>query len=617
MYSAVLLFRILSGIIDVQMPLISEETITEVGLRLDAVAVVSDYVQLEKKGGRFWGRCPFHNEKTPSFTVDPDKKSYYCFGCHEGGSIVNFVMSLDKINFPQAIEKLCRRFGVPIIRKEGDVQILDDSLDKKQNDMFELYKRVAGTFHYFLCENEAGKMAKAYILGRGINDAMIERFNLGYAPAARSWLFGFLQKKGYSEAFLAESGLFGKQNQRAAFFSNRLIFPICDRQGRVAAFGGRILQGDGPKYLNSGESSLYKKRELLFALDLALPAIRKTKTAILVEGYMDVIAMHQGGVENAVAPLGTAFTEEQAKLLGRWVTQINLCFDQDEAGQNATVKGILCCRKAGVACAVIAGGDQSITTFKDPADILKEFGADHLKLFVKSVILDFEYLIAFGIKMFGTSDSQGKAKIAAFLFPFLDVIDSEVERSSYITGIGDAIATDPQLVLGDFKKWKKGQNIWQKPAVEGGKQESIKLTDELYLLTAVCVHFSANLEFWLDVRKALQIEDFSDLNAKELYIVLEECYRSETFDAGELLEKIKNDALKNFVVSKMNTDEFSKNPHRIIIGGIRHLEAKRVASEQQKVIAKMRVAQETGEDVEDLMQEKIYLDTKLLELKNC
>ncbi|GHT51052.1 hypothetical protein FACS1894102_6870 [Spirochaetia bacterium] len=683
------------------MPLISEETINEVQSRLDAVAVISDYVQLEKKGGRFWGRCPFHNEKTPSFTVDPDKKSYYCFGCHVGGNIVNFLMELDKINFPQAIEKLAKRFGVPIIHSDGGVDISDDAKSKHFDEIIELYRRVAGTFHYFLWKHESGREAKEYVLGRGISEAMIKRFNLGFSPPSRSWLYGFLRKKGYSDDFLASSGLFSKNNSQSAFFAGRLMFPISDRSGRVLAFGARLLQGDGPKYLNSGESQHYKKRETLFAIDLALPAIRKTKEVILVEGYMDVIALHQGDVENAVAPLGTAFTEEQAKLLGRWVTQINLLFDQDEAGQNATVKAILCCRKSGVHCAVImpvepgsaadvaasgstgaenvrggehetassalfcpapdtfaplssrgepghagdvaasgsatkstAGGSEravlgsvargasppnnnsTLPTFKDPADILKECGNAYLKHFVKNVILDFEYLLARGTKIFGAAESQGKAKAVAFLFPFLDVVDSEVERSLYVTRIGDAYGTDPESVLSDFKKWKKGQWYGQRNDQKFTQgNEGIKLTDELYLLTTVCFHFARHSEFWLEVRKTLKIEEFSDPNAKELYIVLEECYRTETFDAGELLDKIKNETLKNFIAGKMNTDEFLVNPDRLVLDGIRCLEEKKIATQRQRLITQIKSAQDKGLDLDDLLEEKMHLDARFKELK--
>ncbi|MDR3247141.1 MAG: DNA primase, partial [Treponema sp.] len=285
---------------------IAKSTIQEVNDKLDALAVVEDYIRLEKKGGRYWGRCPFHSagqERTPSFTVDPDRKMYYCFGCHQGGSVINFIMEMDKLSFPEAVETLARRFGVEIIREDGGVEEADPEKTTRLDALIELYRGVSVSFHYFLTGNGEGSAAKRYIIARGISQEMIERFKLGYAPADRNWLFSFLTKKGFSESLLATSGLFSERYQKSSFFSDRLMFPIADRQGRVVAFGGRLLAGEGPKYLNSRETEIYHKGQTLFALDLALPEIRRTKEVYLAEGYMDVIALHQAGITNALAPL--------------------------------------------------------------------------------------------------------------------------------------------------------------------------------------------------------------------------------------------------------------------------------------------------------------------------
>jgi DNA primase len=347
------------------MPLISKSTIQEVTDRMDAVAVVSDYVQLEKRGGRWWGLCPFHQEKTGSFTVDPDRKGYYCFGCHKGGTVLSFVMEMDKLSFPEAMELLAKRSGVEIVYEAGGGPGDDrnEERNKRKEELFELYRRVAGTFHYFLTENPEGEAAKQYIISRGLTKDMMDRFRLGYSPADRRWLFGFLSQKGYSPEFLTASGLFSSRYPGITLFSGRLMFPISDRRDRVVAFGGRILEetirSDGrpaPKYINSPETELYKKGETLFAVDLALPEIRKTATVHIVEGYMDVIALHQAGITNAVAPLGTAFTDDQARLLRRWADKLILVFDSDKAGQEAVRKGILTGRRNGFSCFVVTPG---------------------------------------------------------------------------------------------------------------------------------------------------------------------------------------------------------------------------------------------------------------------
>ncbi|MDR0601698.1 MAG: toprim domain-containing protein, partial [Treponema sp.] len=378
------------------MAFISRATIQEVNDKLDALAVVGDYVRLEKRGGRYWGLCPFHSEKTPSFTVDPGRKMYHCFGCGQGGGIITFIMEMDKLTFPEAVETLARRFVVEIVYEHDGYEVpVDTGGRKRAEEMAELYRRVTVSFHHILVERPEGKRALEYVESRRISRETIDRFRLGFSPPDRYWLFNFLVKKGYSEEFLAASGLFSARYPRSSFFSGRLMFPIADRHGNTAAFGGRILPAAAPgepvvpaesappaesaahaepKYINSRESEWYKKRETLFAIDIALPEIRKTREVYLCEGYMDVIALHEAGICNAVAPLGTAFTGEQAKLLCRWAERLNLVFDSDDAGRSAAVKAILTARGNSLSCFVAAPEkareDRTGPDPKDPADIL-------------------------------------------------------------------------------------------------------------------------------------------------------------------------------------------------------------------------------------------------------
>ncbi|MDR2080014.1 MAG: DNA primase, partial [Treponema sp.] len=502
------------------MPYIAESTIRELNDRLDAVSVAGDYVRLEKRGGRYWGLCPFHNEKTPSFMVDQDRKFYYCFGCHKGGTILDFVMEMDKLSFPEAVKTLSKRLGIEIMYENSGLPQKDDGKTARLEELAELYRRVTLSFQHFLLKKPEGAAAKQYILSRGISQEMIDRFRLGYAPANRDWLYKFLSGKGYSEEFLSSSGLFSKNNSRSAFFADRLMFPIADRQGRTVAFGGRILSGEGPKYLNSGESEGYKKRETLFAVDLAMPEIRKTKEVYIAEGYMDVIALHQAGITNAVAPLGTAFTDEQARLLKRWVERLYLIFDTDEAGQNAALKAIMTCRKNGLESFVVT---PEMDEMKDPADILKNFGPETLQKSVKCFINDFEYLVKRSKSLFDLSDSVGKSRAAVFLFPYLKTMDSDVSRDSCIGVIADALGVERQAVVADFRRFNNGQS-GQRPGEiaretgDSGVQRLISLNDELFLLTAVVV----NRDLYPKLRSVLTIEDFDDPAARELFIALEE-----------------------------------------------------------------------------------------------
>ena len=271
---------------------ISSSTIDEVNARTDIISLIGEYTRLERRGSDWWGCCPFHNEKTPSFHVVPDKRMYHCFGCGQGGSAINFVMEIEKLSFTEAVVQLAKKTGIEVVY-EGANFVQDNPLEKRKDEIYDLYSRTSGTFHFFLTQSDMGKFAFDYLISRGVSKEIIEKFQLGYSPSDRTWLKKFLLSKNYSNEFLNESGLFSKKYPDIAFFSDRLMFPIFNRKNQVVAFGGRILHGEGPKYLNSGEMIQYKKGETLYAFNFAKETIRKEKSVIFCEGYMDVIAYHQ------------------------------------------------------------------------------------------------------------------------------------------------------------------------------------------------------------------------------------------------------------------------------------------------------------------------------------
>ncbi|MDR0624197.1 MAG: DNA primase [Treponema sp.] len=609
------------------MAFISKATIQEVNDKLDAITVVEDYVRLEKKGGRYWGLCPFHNEKTPSFTVDPDRKMYHCFGCGQGGGIINFVMEMDKLSFPEAIETLARRLGIEIVYENtgggGAYSPKDPEQNNRKEELAELYRRVTVSYHHFLTEKPEGAAALRYIEGRRISREMIDRFRLGYAPADRNWLHPFLLKKGYSEEFLAASGLFSDRYPRISFFSDRLIFPIADRRGKTVAFGGRLLEGEGPKYLNSRESELYKKGQTLFAIDLALPEIRKTREVYLAEGYMDVIALHQADMTNAVAPLGTAFTDDQAKLLRRWAERIFLVFDSDEAGQNAAVKAILTCRKNSLSCAVVVPGlekngepgPEKSNILKDPADILKDFGPGTLKKGMKCYINDFEYLVNRAKHLFDVSVPEGKSRAAAFLFPYLETLDSDVSRDDCFGIMADTFGVDRVSVFNDYNRRRAGEQNSREEVPQNEKP--IRMTDELFLLTLVSVNFHLYPQF----RNAIEIKEIENPAAKELFIALEECFIYEESGIDNLLSRISSGALRNFVAEKGTSKEFSVDPERLIEDGIRGLKKRKLQKKLSRIVSELRNFKNPNSPVSDdvrmneLVSEKMHIDAEIRELE--
>ncbi|HET6487905.1 MAG TPA: DNA primase, partial [Spirochaetia bacterium] len=288
---------------------IPDSTLSEIRDRVDIAEVIGEHVSLQRRGSRFWGLCPFHQEKTPSFSVTPERGVFYCFGCHKGGTIFDFVMETEKVPWRDAVQMLARKAGIELPQDDPD----PDGLPREA--FLELHRRVAGSFHWLLTEGQQAAAARQYLESRGVTGESIEAFQLGYAPPDRQWLHGFLVQKGYSPEFLARTGLFveGSREQAMALFGNRIMFPIANARGEVLAFGGRALGSGQPKYLNSPETAFFRKGEHLFGMDRAAQAIRTDGFFVLVEGYMDVIAMHQAGFSAAVAPLGTSLTDRQAR----------------------------------------------------------------------------------------------------------------------------------------------------------------------------------------------------------------------------------------------------------------------------------------------------------------
>jgi len=659
------------------MSFIAKSTIQEVNNRLDAISIVNDYVRLDKKGGRWWGRCPFHGggqEKTPSFKVDPDLKTYHCFGCGKGGGIIGFVMEMDKLSYPEALKTLARKYGIEIVYEEGAAE--DEPDHSGREELFELYRRLTLTFQHFLRgkfitgaepdnkqQGLTGHDALKYLAERHISEEMIDRFRLGFAPSDRDFLYKFLIQKGYSADFLEKSRLFSSNYKTMALFSGRLMFPIADRQGRVIAFGGRtmpgVMQRDGkepPKYINSPEQEIFKKGQTLYAFDLSLPEIRQTKTVYLAEGYIDVIALHQAGITNAVAPLGTAFTDEQASLLRRWVEKIVLIFDTDEAGQKAVYRSIIICRKNGLSCAVAllqqgleneahrladsagspeeenrlqnqVNSEKSFSQFKDPADILQKFGPQILNKIVKCTINDFEYLISRSRSQYGL-DSGGKTRALAFLFPYFEALDSEVERDACITLAADAFGVERSAIQKDFSKRKTGYPSRQEDnGINSGVTQNrpIRMNDELFLLTVV----SANMELYPEFRAALEIKEIEDPAAKELFIAMEECFVYEESGIDALLARIKNEPLRNFVVSRGVSPEFKSetsdgraaiDPNRLMEDGIKAIKKKKLKKRLVEIGAQLRNSERAADSddadmIDELLSEKMFIDSQIRKLE--
>lgn len=591
---------------------ISSSTVDAVNSQTDIVALVGEYTRLERRGSDWWGCCPFHNEKTPSFHVVPDRKMYHCFGCGKGGGVINFLMEMDKLSFVEAVETLAKKSGVEVIYEGGQGASLprDDTKEK----LVELYDRVAGSFHYLLTEAPLGKGALDYLVSRKVSPEIIRDFRLGYAPADRRWLHSFLSKKGYSREFLEKSGLFSKKYPESAFFSDRLMFPIANRKGQVVAFGGRILSGEGPKYLNSSDMPQYKKGETLFALDKALPEIRQTKSVIFCEGYMDVLAWHQAGVHRAVAPLGTAFTQDQAKLVRSFADTVYLSFDSDAAGQAATYKAILLCRSEGFQVRVI-----DIKNGKDPADILVNDGPDALIKTLEISIIDLDYLVLTASKRFDISGPEGKSQASAFMFPYIEALESDIHRESTVQRLAQAFGIREQALLSDYRNRKQ-----PRPSHSGGhdpeapaKPRNVRRNAELRAMLAV----AANPAFFPAIRSRLSSDDLEDPFARDLYIVLEECFRTDSTSVESFLERCPNEDLRRLVTETLTGGEFAENAEKVVEDSIQLVRKNVLEKRRSRLVARIGLLgggdPDEAKTFRELMSEKQRIDEELAKLKDA
>ena len=345
----------------------SDELIEEVRSRNDIVDVISSYVKLKKSGATYFGLCPFHNEKSPSFSVTPSKQMYYCFGCGEGGNIYSFIMKYENYSFLEAVKLLADRAGVALPEAEYSAE------EKKNRDLkatlFEINKKAAIYFYHQL-KSDKGKVGLSYFRERGLSEKDIVHFGLGYADKTSNDLYRYLKSLGYADEILKETGLFSflEKGTYDKFF-NRVMFPILDINGRVIGFGGRVMGEGKPKYLNSPETRIFEKSRNLYGMNFARTA--RASYMLICEGYMDVIALQKSGFTNAVAALGTAFSEQHAMLLKRYIKEAVLTFDSDEAGRKAALRAIPLLKKAGIAVKVL-----DMSPYKDPDEFIKNLGTD-------------------------------------------------------------------------------------------------------------------------------------------------------------------------------------------------------------------------------------------------
>ena len=411
------------------MPYFSDDIIEEVRSRNDIVDVIGQYVHLTKKGSTYFGLCPFHNEKTGSFSVSPNKQMYYCFGCGAGGNVFTFMMQYENFTFGEAMEALADRAGVALPKQEYSAAQKREA-DKKQR-LLEINKEAARYF-YTLLRNDRGKHALAYFQKRELSEETMKKFGLGYSDQYSDDLYRYLRSKGYEDEILKESGLVTIDERRGGYdkFWNRAMFPIMDVHNKVIGFGGRVM-GDGePKYLNSPETPIFDKSRNLYGLNRARTS--RKPYFLLCEGYMDVISMHQAGFSNAVASLGTALTEKHATLLKRYTDEVILTYDSDDAGVRAALRAIPIVKRAGLRARVL-----HMNPYKDPDEFIKTLGAEKFQERIDQAENSFMFEISVLERNYDMKDPEGKTSFFQAVSEKLMEFEQELERENYIQAVAE------------------------------------------------------------------------------------------------------------------------------------------------------------------------------------
>lgn len=408
----------------------SDEIIEEVRMKNDIVDVISDYVKLQKKGSSYFGLCPFHNEKSPSFSVSPGKQMYYCFGCGAGGNVFTFIMEYENYTFVEALKYLAGRAGVTLPEAEYSKEAR--AAADLRTTLLEIQKKAAG-FYYYQLRQDTGKQGMAYLKGRELSDETIHKFGLGCSPKYSGALYQYLKSKGYSDEHLKESGLFNIDERRGMQdkFWNRVMFPIMDVNNRVIGFGGRVMGDAKPKYLNSPETKIFDKSRNLYGLNIARTS--RKPYLIVCEGYMDVIAMHQAGFTNAVASLGTAFTSQQAALLKRYTDTVILTYDSDGAGVRAALRAIPILKEVGISTRVL-----SLKPYKDPDEFIKNMGADAFRERIQAAQNSFLFEIDVLKRDFQLEDPEEKTRFHNAVARKLLEFPEALERDNYIRAVAQA-----------------------------------------------------------------------------------------------------------------------------------------------------------------------------------
>ena len=572
----------------------SEEIVEEVRQNNDIVSVISQYVHLSRKGRNYFGLCPFHNEKSPSFSVSPDRQIFHCFGCGVGGNVYTFLMKIEGITFKEAIETLAEKANIQLPVLENGQDSIREELKAK---VYKVNEFTAEYYHQNLYKPTA-KIAQEYIKKRKLNKETLESFRLGYSGKFDE-LYKALKQQGFGEKEILESGLVNK-NANGTYidrYRNRLMFPICDARGKVIAFGGRVLDDSKPKYINSPENVVYSKGRHLFGLNLAKK--EATKKLLIVEGYMDVISLHQRGVKNVVGALGTALTEQQGWLLRKTTEQVILGFDADGAGQTAITRSMEILQNMGCDMRVL-----QIEGAKDPDEYIVKYGEGRFRLEMENAISLVEFKVKNLKKEYNLENSGDKIKFLREISQILSKVESTIEREIYIEKIAKGYNISKEAIYAEVNKLiyrnSRNEETLQKkiiqPKIESQKDKDIEIDKDIENRenTIIALLLDTNQKVFNIIKSKLEPKDFRiEINrkiAEEIYKELEK----EDCNINKLIHTF-DDNMKNHITMVMATDYEFENTEKAIEDILQKYEKEKLNRKKKEILEQLETVQEETE----------------------
>lgn len=569
------------------MGMIPQDLIDRILDRLDIVEIVSGYIQLRKAGRNFKACCPFHNEKTPSFVVSPDKQIYHCFGCHAGGNLINFVMKYENMDFPEAVKMLAERAGVELPKyqpKEGGAPSLAARL-------YEV-NEVAAAFFQNVLRAPKGKKALEYLKRRGLDPDTLGEFRIGYAPDEWESLRRYCESKKIKGDLLRKAGLtIPSEKGKGDYdrFRNRIIFPIFNERGKIVAFGGRVMDDSLPKYINSPETVVYSKSNTLYGLNFSKRGIREKGCAVLTEGYMDVIVPFQHGVNNTVATSGTALTVNQVSMLKKYTDTAVMVFDSDQAGEAASLRGLDILIENGmkVRIATLPEGD-------DPDSFIKKNGRGKFEETINSAKGLFDYKLDLLVKKLGTRDVGG---ITDEMLPTIAKVDNEVIKSDYLKKLAERLGIHEQSLRHEMKKVKPDYSYHYASEIAQEKNSNNYRSSEVHLLGLAIV----NKKMFIKMKAELGMDKFCDPHVRTALGIVNEMYDKgdEKINPGKLLSRLeKNSNAKDAAVQALAKADITQDMERTLNDCIFYVRKEDSEDKLKKLNQQLKKAQESKNDKE-------------------